>query len=188
MFFRLKVAMGAVAMKRGSICLMAALALNFAVSAPDLWAKVPAAAPASPPDRALPEGQIISSAPDLVIGGWRRLYQSDYAKRTPSAEATAETRQCCFSVFGKGKALLVVTSEPVSRDAKGMPQTERIQHKLWVTQRAGEVMADCTIFWLETALSLVDEKTDAVRSVVIDGGIPAMLNWRGSGDHCAFGD
>lgn len=172
-------------MKQLWIGLIAALLL-----VPPLSAKPPAAAPTPvrAPDNALVEGQIIDSADNVTIGGWRKLWKADYAVRTHAGRVTTEAEQCCVSVFGKGNALLVIKSEAASRDAKGDPLTERIQRKLWVTKRPGEVIADCQIFWINTQLSLVDDKTDAVRSVVVEDGELVLLNWRGSGSHCAFGD
>ena len=153
---------------------------------PALSAKLPTAAPV--PDNAIVGGQIFSSASDLTIGGWRKLWTADYVIRASSGRVTTETSQCCVNVFGKGNALLVVKSEVASRDASGNPLTERVQRKLWVTKRANEIIADCQIFWISTQLSLVDDKTDAVRSVVVDNGELTLFNWRGSGSHCAFGD
>ena len=84
--------------------------------------------------------------------------------------------------------MLVVKTEALTRDAKGEPLTERVQRKLWVTKRPNEVVADCQIFWVTTQLSLVDIKTDAVRSVVVDNGELALFNWRDANGDCAYGD
>ena len=122
-----------------------------ALLAPALAAKVPAAPQAS--DTALAVGTIVASGDNVIVGGWRELWSTDYATRTYSpGRNVVETPQCCVRVFGKGNALLVVKTDPVSRDAKGSPLTERVARKLWVTKRPGEVIADCEIFWLSTAV------------------------------------
>ena len=167
-------------MKRGSMGLMAALLL-----AAPLAAKVPMPAPT--PDSALVEGQVIPSVPEAVIGGWRKLWTGDHVTRTMAGRVTTESLQCCIAVFGKGNALLVLKTEALTRDAKGEPLTERIQRKLWITQRRGEQVADCQILWINPALSLVDIKSNAVRSVVVEDGQLVIFNWQDSGN-CAYGD
>ncbi len=154
-----------------------------------LAAKTPARRPAPAPDSALALGTVIASGDNVTVAGWRELWQADYVTRaySPSSEII-ETPHCCIRVFGKGNALLVLKTDPVSRDASGKPLTERIERRLWVTKRPGEIFADCAIFWINTQLSLVDEKTDAVRSVVFADGELQLFTWRGTGSHCAFGD
>jgi len=170
-------------MKLGWMGLMAALALTCATSD-----NAGAAPPAAAPDAALAEGQIIPSAAETVVGGWKKQWTADYAVRTTQGRVTTETLQCCVNVFAKGNALLVVKTEALTRDTKGEPLTERVQRKLWVTKRPNEVVADCQIFWVTTQLSLVDIKTDAVRSVVIEDGEPVLFNWNDSKGDCAYGD
>ena len=163
--------------------LMAALVLNTSVSA-----RLLAAAPPPTPDAALAEAQIISSDAEAIVGGWKKQWTADYAMRTTQDRVTTETPRCCVNVFAKGNALLVVKTEAVTRDAKGEPLTERVQRKLWVTRRPGEQIADCQIFWVATQLSLVDVKSSAVRSVVVDNGELVLFNWRDASGVCAYGD
>jgi hypothetical protein len=154
-----------------------------------LAANAPAPRPAPAPDSALALGTVIASGDNVSVSGWRELWQADYVTRayTPGSDVI-ESSHCCIRVFGKGNAMLVLKTDPVSRGPDGKPLTERVQRRLWVTKRPGEIFADCEIFWITTQLSLVDEKTDTVRSVVFADGELQLFSWRGSGSHCAFGD
>ena len=140
------------------------------------------------PDRALAEGTIISSADDGVISGWRKLYGGTYARRVQQDLAVAESQQCCFAVFEKGHAVMVVRSEAVTRDAAGKPLTERIVRAKWITRRTAETVTDCQILWISPQLSLYDSKTAAIRSVVIENGEFVIVSWRDPGSYCSFGD
>lgn len=139
------------------------------------------------PDRALAEGTVISSNAE-VIGGWRKLYGFDYTKRNQLDGKVEEVQQCCFAVFEKGNALLVLRTESASRDAAGKPLTERIVRSKWVTRRPGEAVTHCEILWISPQLSLFDNKTENIRSVVIENGEFVLISWRDPGGNCAFGD
>lgn len=154
-----------------------------------LAAKTSATRPAPAPDNALALGTVVPSGDNVTVSGWRELWQADYVTRayTPGSDVV-ESPHCCIRVFGKGNALLVLKTDPVSRGPDGKPLTERVARRLWVTKRPTEIFADCEIFWINTQLSLVDDKTDAVRSVVFADGELQLFTWRGSGSHCAFGD
>ena len=73
-------------------------------------------------------------------------------------------------------------------DGAGHPLTERIERKLWVTQRSNEDLGDCLVLWIEAALSFADGKTDMVRSVIVEGDELVLLEWKGASHYCAFGD
>jgi len=154
-----------------------------------------AAAPASQraarpaPDSALAVGTVIPAAHDSVVGGWRQLYRTHWSRRVLQANSVAETQECCIAVFEKGMALMVLRTEPVTRNARGEPLTERVVRSKWITRRRDETITDCQILYLSPALSLYDEKTEMIRSVAIDDGEFALITWRdpGSGS-CAFGD
>jgi hypothetical protein len=157
----------------------AALAL-----AQPLFAKT---APAAP-DSALAVGTVISSREGTVIGGWHRIYGATYVKRTHFTGVTSETSECCFAVFEKGQALLVLKTETAGLDAGGKPVTERIIGSKWITRKPSEIITDCQILWISPQLSLYDNKTEVIRSVVIENGEFVIFSWRDSGSSCSFGD
>ena len=146
-----------------------------------------AAKPAPAPDRALAEGAMISSSAETV-GGWRRVYGSTYPKRRQTDLAVDETQECCFAVFDKGNAVIVVRTEAASRDAAGKPLTERIVRSKWITRKPSETITDCQLLWIAPQLSLYDSKSEAIRSVVIENGEFVIISWRDTGSSCSFGD
>lgn len=146
------------------------------------------AAPAQAPDRALAVGTVISSSVEAPVGSWRPLYRSTWAKRVQHGNSVTETQECCIAVYEKGMALLVLRTEPVTRNSAGEPLTERIVRSKWVTRRASETVTDCQIVSISPQLSLYDNKTGAIRSVVIDNGEFIIIQWRDPASYCAFGD
>ena len=146
-----------------------------------------AAAPPAP-DHALAVGTVISSLPEAPVGGWQPLYRSNWAKRVQGDNVVTETQECCIAVYQKGLALLVLRTEPVTRNARGEPLTERIVRSKWITRRKDEIVTDCQILSISPQLSLYDNKTGAIRSVAIDNGEFVLLDWREPGGYCAFGD
>ena len=152
---------------------MAALAIPFAALADE---------------RALAVGTVISSNDDTIIGGWRRVYGSTYAKRRQAGEAVEEAQECCFAVFDKGHAVLVLRTEAVSRDAGRTMLTERIVRAKWITRKPSETITDCQLLWISPQLSLYDNKSEAIRSVVIETGEFVIVSWRDPGSYCSHGD
>jgi hypothetical protein len=84
--------------------------------------------------------------------------------------------------------LLVLRTEPVARDARGKPLTERIVRSKWITRRQSESITDCQLLYLSPQLSLFDNNTEAIRSVVMDNGEFVIVSWRDPGSYCTFGD
>ena len=152
---------------------MAALAIPFAAFAEE---------------RALAVGTVVASNDVTFIGGWRRVYGSTYAKRRFIESAVEEVQECCFAVFDKGNAVLVLRTEAVSRDAGGKPLTERIVRAKWITRKPGETITDCQLLWISPQLSLYDNKSAAIRSVVIENGEFVIVSWRDPGSYCSHGD
>ena len=64
----------------------------------------------------------------------------------------------------------MLRTEPVTRDARGEPLTERIVRSKWITRRQSEIVTDCLLLYLSPQLSLFDNKTEAIRSVVMENG------------------
>lgn len=147
-----------------------------------------AAQPAAAPDRALAVGTVISSADDIVIGGWRKLYRGTYAKRIQQPQSIAEAQECCFATFEKGNALVVVRTVPVTRNRADEPLTERIVDSKWITRKPSESVTDCQILYISPQLSLYDNKTEAIRSVAMDNEVFFIIQWRDPGSYCTFGD
>ena len=167
-------------MPKGSFWLAAAAAL--------LLPKLLSAKPFPPaPDRALAEGTEISSSADH-IGGWRRVYGSTFAKRRQTGQSVEEIQECCFAVYLKGNAVLVLRTEGASRDAAGIVLTERIVRSKWITLKPSETITDCELLWISPQLSLFDHKSEAIRSVVIENGEFAIVSWRDPGSYCSHGD
>lgn len=167
-------------MKRPTVWLAACAAL--------LITSAPAAKPPAP-DAALAPGTIIPSANDVVLGGWRLVYRGHYTKRDQrSPQALTESMECCFATFEKGNAVLVARTEVVSRNAQGEPATERIRATKWITRKRDESITDCQLLWISPQLSLYDNKTEAIRSVVIENGEFVVIQWRDPGSYCSFGD
>ena len=146
-----------------------------------------AAKPAPTPDRALAESVVISSNAETV-GGWRKVYGSTYTKRRQTDLAVEETQECCFAVFDKGNAVMVVRTEAASRDAAGKSFTERIVRSKWITRKPSETITDCQLLWIAPQLSLYDDLSGAIRSVVIENGEFVIVSWRDPGSYCSFGD
>jgi hypothetical protein len=165
------------------------LAAAAALAVPQaIFAKPAAPARAQPaPDRALAVGTVIDSNAE-TISGWRKLYGFDYTKRNQLEGKVEETEECCYAVFEKGMALLVVRTEAASRGTGSKPLTERIVRSKWITRRPDETVTDCQILWIAPQLSLFDNKTEAIRSVVIENGELVLISWRDPGTYCAHGD
>jgi hypothetical protein len=153
-----------------------------------LIAAAPVPKPVQAPDNALAVGTVIPTAHETVVGGWRQLYRGTYAKRIRQDRSVTESEECCFAVYEKGVGLLVLRTEPVARDARGEPLTERIVRSKWITRRQSESITDCQLLYLSPQLSLFDNNTEAIRSVVMDNGEFVIVSWRDPGSYCTFGD
>ena len=88
----------------------------------------------------------------------------------------------------KGNAVLVLRTEAASRDASGNPLTERMVRSKWITPKPSETITDCQLLWISPQLSLYDNKSEAIRSVVIENGEFAVVSWRDPGSSCSHGD
>ena len=148
----------------------------------------PALAAKPAPDRALAEGTVISSQDDAVIGGWRRIYGATYAKRIRRDQSVEEVEECCFAVFDKGNATLVLRTEAVSRDSSGRVLSERIVRSKWITRKPSETITDCQILWISPQPSPSDNKPEPIRSLAIANGEFVVISWRDPGSSCSHGD
>jgi DNA-binding beta-propeller fold protein YncE len=133
-------------------------------------------------------GQVIGGEPGQTINGWTQVSGGLYPHRVTSNFVTKEVYDCCQSVFRRGNAYLVTRGEAVAKKPTGGVDAERILATMTIIKRASETAAECSILWLNPALSLYDEKTKVVRSVIISGDEFVTLTWTDNNNFCDLGD
>lgn len=158
-----------------------------------LWAVTAAAlaqGPVVPPEQQPTEiavGQVIGNEVNQVINGWTSLGGGHYARRTTANFVTTEVSVCCYSIFEKGDEYLLARSEPIARNPRGGVLAERIEAIYRIKRKPTEEITMCNILWLDLALSLYDNRSGMVRSIVVTEEGFEPVTWKGSGEACELG-
>jgi hypothetical protein len=111
-----------------------------------------------------------------------------YSNRSTQGHVTTEIDVCCYEVFQRGTSILIARTEPVARREKGGVIAERVLATMTITKRFTEIEGMCSLLWIKPALSLYDNRTKTVRSVIINGNDFVTMSWSDPGGYCGFGD
>ena len=148
-----------------------------------------AAKPAKPPLpgalQGIAEVQVLDDTLGKTVKGWLHSSGSMYGKSETKGEVTTTRLDCCVAVFSKGRSYIVALTEPVTRSPTGGVIKEKIVALKRIDARPGEVQEECSLFGLNLGLTLRNPKTMMARSVVIDNGGFAVLEWKDTFRNCA---
>lgn len=157
----------------------AALAMSAGLA---VWTPAVMAAPQAP----VAVGQVITSASDEPVAGWRRFSGAMFAARATASGVTTETLACCVVVLMKGGDYVVARTEAVERNARGGVVSERVLGAYSLTRSAAETPVECGLFWISPAFSLKDKTTQMVRSVVVTDKGFETLTWKDPDRRCDY--
>ncbi|MBN8500426.1 MAG: hypothetical protein J0M19_04670 [Sphingomonadales bacterium] len=143
---------------------------------------------AAPSGGTLAVGQVLDDSMGKSVNGWLHMQGSMYTTRSTKNSVTTETQACCVAVLKRGTSYIVARTEVMARNPTGGVIKERIASLRRIDARPGEDLIDCSLFSLNLALSLKNEKTRMVRSVVVDDGGLAVIEWKDTDGRCSLGD
>jgi hypothetical protein len=147
-----------------------------------------AAKPAKPPLAVAPQGivvgQVLNDTLGKTVNGWLHSSGSMFGTSETKGEVTTTRLDCCIAVFSKGRSYIVALTEPVTRSANGGVIKEKVVAIKRLDARPGEVQEECGLFNLNIGLTLRNPKTMMARSVVIDNGGFAVLEWKDTFRNC----
>lgn len=147
-----------------------------------------AAKPAKPPLPVAPQGivagQVLNDTLGKTVNGWLHSSGSMFGTSETKGEVTTTRLDCCIAVFSKGRSYIVALTEPVTRSANGGVIKEKVVAIKRLDARPGEVQEECSLFNLNIGLTLRNPKTMMARSVVIDNGGFAVLEWKDTFRNC----
>lgn len=146
------------------------------------------AKPTNPPLPVAPQGivvgQVLNDTLGKTVNGWLHSSGSMYGTSETKGEVTTTRLDCCIAVFSKGRSYIVALTEPVARNANGGVIKEKVVALKRIDARPGEVQEECGLFGLNLGLTLRNPKTMMARSVVIDNGGFAVLEWKDTFRNC----
>ena len=147
-----------------------------------------AAKPAKPPLPVAPQGivvgQVLNDTLGKTVNGWLHSSGSMYGTSETKDHITTTRLDCCIAVFSKGRSYIVALTEPVTRSANGGVIKEKVVAIKRLDAQPGEVQEECSLFNLNLGLTLRNPKTMMARSVVIDNGGFAVLEWKDTFRQC----
>jgi hypothetical protein len=147
-----------------------------------------AAKPAKPPlplaPQAIVVGQVLNDTLGKTVNGWLHASGSMFGTAETKGEVTTTRLDCCIAVFSKGRSYIVALTEPVARNSAGGVIKEKVVALKRIEARPGEVQEECSLFNLNLGLTLRNPKTMMARSVVIDNGGFAVLEWKDTFRNC----
>jgi hypothetical protein len=117
-------------------------------------------------------GMIVGSNSDQTINGWQDRGGGLYAKRTFERGVAVERDTCCYSVFEKDGTYTVAITEAVGRDATGGVLAERIVATKEIRPPVGFDETECSLLWINPALSFHNRATNmAISYVIVDNDV-----------------
>jgi hypothetical protein len=149
-----------------------------------------AAALSAPPGAAtdIAVGQVIANEPGQTLNGWTHNGGGLYPLRRTQNYVTTETSECCYAHFQKGNEHLVLVTSSLARKPTGGELASRVVRRFKIRQQPGEQTVSCSLLWIDPALSLYNESTKMVRSVVITGDQFTVVSWKDDIHGCVLGD
>jgi hypothetical protein len=154
------------------------------LSAAPLMAK-PAKPPLPVPPPGIAVGQVLNDTLGKTVNGWLHFSGSMYGTSETKDEVTTTRLDCCISLFSKKRSYIVALTDPIERNGKGGVIKEKIVAIKRIEALPGEVQEECSLFNLNVGLTLRNPKTMMARSVVIDNGGFAVLEWKDTFRNCA---
>ncbi|WP_073973850.1 hypothetical protein [Erythrobacter donghaensis] len=133
-------------------------------------------------------GMIIGSNSDQTINGWQGRGGGLYAKRTFERDVAVERNTCCYSVFEKDGTYTVAISVAVGRNATGGVLAEKIVATREIQTPVGYEETDCSLLWIDPALSFYNPKNDMAISYVIVDDEVREIRYVDLDDNCYEGD
>jgi hypothetical protein len=117
-------------------------------------------------------GLIIGSNNGQTINGWEDRGGGLYPQRSYERGAAVERNECCYSIFKKGDAYTVAISVAVGRNATGGVLAERVVATREIQTPVGYEETDCSLLWIDPALSFYNPKNDmAISYVIVDNEV-----------------
>lgn len=147
-----------------------------------------AAKPAKPSLPVSPQGivmgQVLNDTLGKTVNGWLHFQGSTYGTSETKDYVTTTRIDCCVAVFSKGRSYIVALTQPLARNPTGGVIKEKVVALKRIDARPGEVQEECSLFTLNLGLTLRNPKTMMARSVVIDNGGFAVLEWKDTFRQC----
>lgn len=133
-------------------------------------------------------GMIVGSNGDQTINGWQDRGGGLYAKRTFERDVAVERYTCCYSVFEKKGTYTVAISVAVGTNATGGVLAEKIVATREIQTPVGYGETDCSLLWIDPALSFYNPKNDMAISYVIVDDEVREIRYVDLDDNCYHGD
>lgn len=149
-----------------------------------LLSAAPLIAKPAPSAPGIAVGQVLNDTLGKTVNGWLHSSGSMFGTSTTKDEITTTRLDCCIAVFSKGRSYIVALTQPIERNGKGGVIKEKVVATKRLDARPGEVQEECSLFNLNIGLTLRNPKTMMARSVVIDNGGFAVLEWKDTFRQC----
>lgn len=132
-------------------------------------------------------GQILVDANGKVINGWQSKGGAMYQTRPGAGLAPGDAYECCIHLFQKGSKYIVARTVAVERASDGGVIKERVAAMARITAQRGEEETTCEGTGSYLALSLKNERSGMVRSIVVSPkGELSELLWKDSKGLCGY--
>lgn len=142
------------------------------------------AAPAPAPS--IPIGLVLDDTLGKTVKGWFHAQGTMFSVSKTKDGVTTSELDCCIAVFTRAKSYIVARTEPLARNATGGVIKEKVVAVRRIDTRPGELEMVCSLYSLQTAISLKNRKTNMVRSIVVDEGALGLLEWKDSEGRCGI--
>lgn len=152
------------------------------LAAAPLLAK-PAKAPLPAP--AIAVGQVLNDTLGKSVNGWLHGQGAMFSRTETKGNVTTASLDCCIAVFSRGHSYIIARTEPLARNPDGGVIREKVATVERIDLRSGEIETECSLFSLQIVFSVRNPKTNQVRSVFVDNGALALLEWHDTANRCA---
>lgn len=133
-------------------------------------------------------GLIIGSNHGQTINGWEDRGGGLYPKRSFERGAVVERSECCYSIFKRGETYTFAISVAVGRNETGGVLAERIVATREIKTPVGYEETECSLLWIEPALSFYNPKNDMAISYVIIDEVVHEIRYLDLDNNCYEGD
>jgi hypothetical protein len=139
---------------------------------------------AAPPASTIKVGQVLDDSLGKTVNGWLHTLGSMFSSYETKGDVTTGKLDCCIAMLTKGRSYIVARTEPLARNATNGVIKEKVIGVQRIDLRPGEVETLCSLFSLQIVFSVRNPKTNQVRSVVVDEGKLATLEWHDTNQRC----
>ena len=133
-------------------------------------------------------GQVFSGHNGMAIDGWAWGGGGLWSHTQTERGVTTVSDECCFALFSRGDAYLVLKTTAVARGPRGGVESERVVDRHYIRRQAGEREMLCFPLGVMAVLSLVEPKTRHVRSVMVGEEGAFVFEWIDRTRSCDSGE